>query len=61
MFIIVNVKHCNFLNFNLKSPCNNNNNNNNNDKNNNHGSTALYGPPLSEVTKSCAFVAVGDW
>jgi hypothetical protein len=35
--------------------------------NNNHGSTALYMgpglllPPLSEVTKSCAFVAVGDW
>jgi hypothetical protein len=31
--------------------------------NNNHGSTALYGlrPPLSEVTGSCAFVAVGDW
>jgi hypothetical protein len=31
--------------------------------NNNHGSTALYGlrPPLSEVTKSCTFVAVGDW
>jgi hypothetical protein len=29
----------------------------------NHGKTALYGlgPPLSEVTKSCAFVAVGDW
>jgi hypothetical protein len=36
---------------------------NNNNNNNNHGSTALYGlgPPLSEVTKSCAFVAVGDW
>jgi hypothetical protein len=34
-----------------------------NHNNNNHGSTALYelGPPLSEVTKSCAFVAVGDW
>jgi hypothetical protein len=31
--------------------------------NNNHGSTALYGlrPHLSEVTRSCAFVAVGDW
>jgi hypothetical protein len=31
--------------------------------NNNHGSTALYGlgPPLSEFTESCAFVAVGDW
>jgi hypothetical protein len=31
--------------------------------NNNHGSTALYElrPPLSEVTGSCAFVAVGDW
>jgi hypothetical protein len=30
--------------------------------NNNHGSTALYGlrPPLSEVTWSCAFVAVSD-
>jgi hypothetical protein len=30
--------------------------------NNNHGSTALYGlgPPLSEVTWSCAFVTVGD-
>jgi hypothetical protein len=30
--------------------------------NNNHGSTALYGlgPPLSEVTWSCAFVAVRD-
>jgi hypothetical protein len=29
---------------------------------NNHGSTALYGfgPPLSEVTWSCAFVAVSD-
>jgi hypothetical protein len=34
----------------------------NNNNNNNHGSTALYGlGPLSEVTKSCAFVAVGDW
>jgi hypothetical protein len=35
---------------------------NNNNNNNNHGSTALYGlgPPLSEVTWSCAFVAVGD-
>jgi hypothetical protein len=33
---------------------------NNNNNNNNHGSTALYGlgPPLSEVTWSCAFVAV---
>jgi hypothetical protein len=41
---------------------NNNNNNNNNNNKNNHGSTALYGlgPPLSEVTGSCAFVAVGD-
>jgi hypothetical protein len=31
--------------------------------NTNHGSTALYGlgPPLSEVTGSCAFVAVGVW
>jgi hypothetical protein len=35
--------------------------------NNNHGSAALYMgsglllPPLSEVTGSCAFVAVGDW
>jgi hypothetical protein len=30
--------------------------------NNNHGSTAVYGlgPPLSEVTWSCAFVAVSD-
>jgi hypothetical protein len=39
------------------------NNNNNNNNNNNHGSTALYGlgPPLSEVTGSCAFVAVSDW
>jgi hypothetical protein len=38
-------------------------NNNNNNNNNNHGSTALYGlgPPLSEVTKSYAFMAVGDW
>jgi hypothetical protein len=36
---------------------------NNNNNNNNHGSTALYGlgPPLSDVTGSCAFVAVGDW
>jgi hypothetical protein len=35
----------------------------NNNNNNNNGSTALYGPlpPLFEVTKSCAFVAVGDW
>jgi hypothetical protein len=35
---------------------------NNNNNNNNHDSTALYGlgPPLSEVTWSCAFVAVGD-
>jgi hypothetical protein len=34
-----------------------------NNNNNNHGSTALYGlgPPLSAGTKSCAFVAVGDW
>jgi hypothetical protein len=34
----------------------------NNNNNNNHGSTALYGlgPPLSEVTWSCAFVAVRD-
>jgi hypothetical protein len=34
----------------------------NNNNNNNHGSTALYGlgPPLSEVTWSCAFVAEGD-
>jgi hypothetical protein len=35
---------------------------NNNNNNNNHSSTALYGlgPPLSEVTWSCAFVAVSD-
>jgi hypothetical protein len=34
-----------------------------NNNNNNLGSTALYGPgpPLFEVTNSCAFVAVGDW
>jgi hypothetical protein len=33
-----------------------------NNSNNNHGSTALFGlgPPLSEVTWSCAFVAVSD-
>jgi hypothetical protein len=41
---------------NLTQPPNNNNNNDN------HGSTALYGlgPPLYEVTWSCAFVAVSD-
>jgi hypothetical protein len=45
-------------NYKVKSTNNNNNNNNNN----NHGSTALYGlwPPLSQVTGSCAFVAVSD-
>ena len=40
--------------------------NNNNIYNNNHDSTALFqytyglGPPLSEVTWSCAFVTVSD-